>query len=46
MLTGFVLASVAAGALPVLLAPLPFRALLDIHYPLRARPIRVWGGVE
>src|SRR4051794_1698791 len=36
MLTGFVLTSVVAGGLPVMLAPLQFRALLDLRYPARA----------
>ena len=37
MLTGFVLASVSAGALPVMLAPLPFRVLLDFRYPPKTK---------
>jgi len=36
MLTAFVLTSVVAGGLPVMLAPQPFRALLDLRYPARA----------
>jgi len=36
MLTGFVLTSAVAGGLPVMLAPLQFRALLDLRYPVRA----------
>jgi hypothetical protein len=33
MLTGVVLANVAVGGLAVLTAPLPFRGLLELHYP-------------
>lgn len=33
MLTGFVLANVAVGGLAILTAPLPFRGLLELHYP-------------
>lgn len=39
MLTGFVIASVAAGGLPVLIAPLPFRVLLDVRYPPRTKEV-------
>ncbi len=33
MLTGLVLTGIVAGGLPVMLAPLQFRALLDLRYP-------------
>jgi hypothetical protein len=36
MLTAFVLTSTVAGGLPVMLAPLQFRALLDLRYPAQA----------
>jgi hypothetical protein len=36
MLTSFVLTSAVAGGLPVMLAPLQFRVLLDLRYPVRA----------
>jgi hypothetical protein len=36
MLTAFVLTSIVAGGLPVMLAPLQFRALLDLRYPAQA----------
>jgi hypothetical protein len=36
MLTAFVLTSVVAGGLPVMLAPLQLRALLDLRYPAQA----------
>jgi hypothetical protein len=39
MLTGFVLANVTAGALPLLLAPLPFRVLLDVRYPPKTKKV-------
>jgi hypothetical protein len=34
MLTGFVLTNVAVGGLAILTAPLLFRGLLELHYPL------------
>lgn len=40
MLTGFVLASVSAGARPVMLTPLPFRVLLDVCYPPKTKKAR------